>query len=68
MYGTNIYRKIVNQNLKNKVEVIMKKMCRVCGLTVESGIRECPNCGSYDLEIIKSERERSERFRIGKWK
>ena len=46
----------------------MKKLCRVCGYTTENAsIRECPNCGSYDLKTVQSERERSDRFRIGKW-
>ena len=49
----------------------MKKICNVCGYSVENienvNIKECPNCGSYDLKIIQSESERSARFRIGKW-
>lgn len=45
----------------------MKKLCMVCGFSIENNnIRECPNCGSFDLRIIKSERERSERFRLGR--
>lgn len=45
----------------------MKKMCMICGNTVENmNIRECPNCGSFDLKTIMSENERSERFRIAK--
>ena len=47
----------------------MKKVCAVCGYDVGNmNIKECPNCGSYDLRIIVSEGERSERFRIGRWK
>jgi rubrerythrin len=46
----------------------MKKVCNVCGYSPENiTIRECPNCGSYDLRIVRSESERSARFRIGKW-
>ena len=46
----------------------MKRVCSVCGYSVENiNIRECPNCGSYDLKIVQSEKDRSERFRIGKW-
>ena len=45
----------------------MKKMCRLCGHIADINARECPNCGSYDLKILLSESERSERFRIGKW-
>ena len=43
----------------------MKKMCNVCGYSIENvNIKECANCGSYDLKIIKSEKERSDRFRL----
>lgn len=46
----------------------MKKVCMVCGYAIENAnIRECPNCGSYDLKIVRSESERSGRFRMGKW-
>jgi rubrerythrin len=46
----------------------MKKVCNVCGYSIENDhIRECPNCGSYDLKKVQSERDRSGRFRIGKW-
>ena len=49
----------------------MKKVCNVCGFSIENidirSIKECPNCGSYDLRIVQSESERSPRFRIGKW-
>lgn len=46
----------------------MKKICRVCGYSIENtDIRECPNCGSYDLKIVRPEKERSERFRLGRW-
>lgn len=46
----------------------MKKVCNVCGNSIENvNIRECPNCGSYDLKTVPSESERSTRFRIGKW-
>ena len=48
--------------------IVMKKVCNVCGYSIENEhIRECPNCGSYDLKKVQSERDRSERFRIGKW-
>lgn len=46
----------------------MKKVCNICGNAIENiNIRECPNCGSFDLKIVQSENERSARFRIGKW-
>ena len=47
----------------------MKKVCIVCGYSAENvNIIECPNCGSYNLKTVQSESERSERFRMGKWK
>lgn len=45
----------------------MKKMCMTCGNTVENmNIKECPNCGSFDLKTVRTESERSNRFRLGK--
>lgn len=45
----------------------MKKMCTICGNTIEDmNTEECPNCGSYDLKTVRTESERSERFRLGK--
>lgn len=45
----------------------MKKVCNVCGFSIENAnIKECPNCGSYDLRTVYTEGERSARFRIGK--
>lgn len=33
----------------------MRKVCKVCGYTIENAnIRECPNCGSYDFNIVQS--------------
>lgn len=33
----------------------MRKVCAVCGYTIENAnIRECPNCGSYDFKIVQS--------------
>lgn len=46
----------------------MKKVCNVCGYSIENiHMRECPNCGSFDLKTVRLETERSVRFRIGKW-
>lgn len=42
----------------------MKKICTICGNIVESiVIRECPNCGSFDLRIVQSEEGKIRRFR-----
>lgn len=41
----------------------MKKVCKVCGYAVDNvNIKECPNCGSYDLGIVRSESDSSDRF------
>jgi len=42
----------------------MRKVCTVCGYTVERYMKECPNCGSYDLKIIEDTPDkRLKRFR-----
>lgn len=39
----------------------MKKVCIVCGYSIESNVKECPNCGSYNFKEIKD--DSSEKFR-----
>lgn len=41
----------------------MRKICTVCGYATESNIKECPNCGNYDLKIVEDKDSPSERFR-----
>lgn len=32
----------------------MKRFCAVCGFSIENdNIKECPNCGSFDLRTIQ---------------
>lgn len=40
----------------------MTKICQVCGNTVEDNARECPNCGSYNLQRVK-DKSPKKRFR-----
>lgn len=43
----------------------MTKMCKVCGYSIENdNIRECPNCGSFDLKIMQSGEGKLRRFRL----
>ncbi len=43
----------------------MKKVCNVCGYSIENEfIRECPNCGSFDLKILQSGEGKLKRFRL----
>lgn len=41
----------------------MRKICVVCGYATENNIRECPNCGSYDLKTVGDRVSPIERFR-----
>ncbi len=43
------------------------KLCNICGLTIDSSVDECPNCGSHDFDTGNIFNIHSKKRKISKY-